>query len=291
MPLLLRWKCGIIAFALLLSCAGCSTVRLTYNQGPTLAYWWLDTQLDLDAGQREPVQDAIGRWFDWHRATQLPALADWLDDVQRLAADKVTPAQVCATWATLQQRLLDWYDHVLPDLAAPAKTLTAAQIDHLAQRYAKDLKKLERDYVQPDPAERRKAQLERTVERLENIYGELSVAQKRQIAGALAESPFNAGRWVDERRQRQRDIVEMLRRIAAERPDDAMTVALLRRLGEQAIASPRPAYRAHFERVMQSNCGFIATMHNGISDAQRRHALQTLRDWQDDARALAARRD
>jgi hypothetical protein len=286
----LRWKTWIIAL-LLLGLAGCSAVRLSYNQGPTLAYWWLDAQLDFDPDQRGPVQDALAQWFDWHRATQLPELADWLVELQRAAADKVTPAQVCATWDGLQQRLLRWYEQVQPDMIGPVRALTPAQLDHLAKKNAKDLDELRRDFAQADPAERRAAQLKRSVERFENIYGRLSAAQKRQLASALEDSPFDAARWLDERRQRQLDIVAALRRVQTERLDDVAVVALLRSFGEDAVASPRPAYRAHHEQVMQANCNVIAAIHNGLSDAQRRQAQQRLKGWEDDARALARQRN
>lgn len=282
----LRWKTWIIVL-LLAAFAGCSAVRLSYNQGPTLVYWWLDALLDFEPEQRPAVKDALARWFDWHRATQLPELADWLVELQGLAADKVTPAQVCGTWDGIQQRLLRWYQRVLPEMAGPARALTPAQLDHLEKKYAKDLEALRRDFVQPDLAERRSKQQERSVERFEMIYGRLSSAQKRQIAAALEESPFDPARWLAERRQRQADIVDALRRVSTEHPDDAAVVATLRAFGEQAAVSPRPAYRAYQERVMQANCSVIAAIHNGISDDQRRHAVERLKDWEEDVRALA----
>ena len=35
----------------LLIVTGCSTLPLVYTRGPTLAYWWLDSYLDLDKAQ------------------------------------------------------------------------------------------------------------------------------------------------------------------------------------------------------------------------------------------------
>lgn len=290
LPLSLRVKRWIIA-ALLLALAGCSALRVSYNQGPTLAWWWIDAQFDFDAAQRPAVRQAIDRWFGWHRRSQLPELADTLAGLRALAAGPVTPAQVCATWDGMQQRMLRWYERVLPEMAAPARALGAAQLDHLAAKQAKDLERLRKDFLQPDAADRRKAQLERTVERFENLYGTLSAAQKRRIGQALAASPFDPERWLDERRQRQRDQLETLRRIASEQPDDAQVLALLRALGADAVASPRLAYRAHHDEVMQSNCGFIAAIHNGIGDDQRRTVIGRLQGWEDDLRALAAAPD
>jgi hypothetical protein len=289
-PMPLRWKTWIIV-VLLPWLAACSTVRLSYDQGPTLAYWWLDAQLDLDGDQRAPVQDALARWFEWHRATQLPELADWLDGLQRLAADKVTPAQVCATWQGLQQRMLRWYAHLVPAMVGPARALKPAQIDHLAMKYAKDYAQLREDYLQPDPAERRAAQRKRTIERFEDIYGRLPAAAPRPHPPALEVTPFDPARGLAERRQRQLDVVAGLRRIATEQPDDATVAAILVGFGEQAAASPRPDYRALQQQVMQTNCEVIASVHNALDDAQRQRAVKRLAGWQSDARALAPRRD
>lgn len=285
--LLLRVRRWIIA-ALLLALAGCSALRVSYNQGPTLAWWWIDSQFDFDAEQRPAVRSAIDHWFAWHRRSQLPEIADTLAGLRALAAGPVTPTQVCAIWDDLQQRMLRWYERVLPEMAAPARALGTAQFDHLAAKQAKDFERLRKDFLQPDPVERRRAQLERTVERFENLYGSLTTAQKRRIAEALAVSPFDAERWIGERRQRQRDQLDTLRRIAAEQPDDTQTIALLRALGADAVASPRLAYRAHHDAVMRANCGFVAAVHNGISDDQRRTVIGNLQGWEDDLRALAA---
>ncbi len=286
----LRWKAWIIV--VLLAClTGCSTVQLGYNQGPTLAWWWLDAQFDFDSAQRQPVQDGLERWFEWHRATQLPELADRLAALRRLAGGKVTARQVCAAWDDAQQRLLRWYARLVPLMVAPAKTLAPAQIDHLAAKYAQDIARLRDDILQPDLALRRAAQRKRTVERFEEFYGRLSAAQQERIAAALEAAPFDSARWLAERRQRQLDIVAGLRRIAAAQPDDATVAAILLGFGADAAVSPRPDYRAWQQQRMRDGCELVAAVHDGIDDAQRQRVLDRLRGWEDDARALAAQRD
>lgn len=41
--------------ALLVSLSGCSMVRLSYDQGPRLAWWWLDGYVDFSREQK-PLQ-------------------------------------------------------------------------------------------------------------------------------------------------------------------------------------------------------------------------------------------
>ena len=74
---------------------GCSAVRIGYNQAPTLAWWWLDGYLDIDAAEAPRAKDALQQWFAWHRRTQLPDYADWLAATQQQVMQPVTPQQVC----------------------------------------------------------------------------------------------------------------------------------------------------------------------------------------------------
>ncbi len=52
--------------------------------------------------------------------------------------------------------------------------------------------------------------------------------------------------------------------------------------------SPKDDYRAYQQRLIQFNCGFAAEVHNLATPEQRRAAAEQLKDWEDDARALAA---
>ena len=55
----------------LLALAGCSSLRLVYNHGDTVLYWWLDAYVDFNADQKVWVKKDIDNLFSWHRKTQL----------------------------------------------------------------------------------------------------------------------------------------------------------------------------------------------------------------------------
>ena len=42
---------------------GCSLLRLTYPQAPTLAYWWLDGYVDFTNAQTPRVQEQLAEWL------------------------------------------------------------------------------------------------------------------------------------------------------------------------------------------------------------------------------------
>ena len=279
-----RW---IIA-TLLVLLTGCSAVRLTYGQGALLAYWWMDRYLDFTSEQAPLVRGALADWFAWHRQTQLPEYADWLRELQPIARDNVTPEMVCQVAQAAQRRIESAYEHAVPLMAPLVRTLTPAQLDHLAQRYARNNKEAERDFLQPDPQERAEASLKRTVERAEMVYGSLDEPQRELVAAGLATSPFDPQRWLTERRARQQDILRTLRQLHDTQADTAAVQAALRSFALNAARSPRADYRAYREQLELANCALAARLHNALRPAQRQHAVEKLKGWEADLRALAA---
>lgn len=267
--------------------AACTAVRFGYNQGPELAFWWLDRYVDFDDAQEPRAREAIAEWFRWHRATQLPDYAALLAKAQVEAAEPVTGGQICQWTDAIQQRIDTAFEHALPALAESVRALTPQQLKHLERKYDKNLKEYRNDFLQPDPQERRKAQIKRVADRAEMIYGRLNEAQKTRIAQLTDESPLDPQGWLVERQQRQQEALLALRKLSAERagPDEAR--AVVRTLYQQMFHSPRPAYRAYQQRLVQYNCEFAAQVHNLATPEQRANAVKRFRGWEEDARALA----
>ena len=267
---------------------GCSAVRLSYNQGPVLAYWWLDAYADFSSEQSPRVKAALADWFGWHRATQLPEYAQALVALQALAVDKVTPAQICSTVHAWQQRGQRAFEHAVPALAEQVRSMTPEQIRQVERRQAKKHAEAEADYLQSVPAERQKASLKRAMDRAETAYGTLEGAQRQRLAADLAASPFNPDTWLAERQRRNSEILRSLRQWQAERSDADSVQAGLRRLGAEVLQSPRADYKAYADAVMQTNCSLAANLHNSASPAQRQHLLAKVKGWEGDVRALIA---
>ena len=284
----MRWRRIIVLLMALV--AGCSAVRLSYQQGPLLAYWWLDGYADFNAEQSPKVKAALADWFAWHRATQLPDYAQALAALQALAAEKLTGAQVCGQMAAWQQRAEQAYAQAVPAIAEQVRSLTPEQIKRIERQQNKKLAEAEADYLQDDPADRHKALLKRNIDRAETLYGKLSPAQLQLLTTqALANSPFKPELWLAERRQRQQDILRQLSQWQSAHSDAAAVQAGLRQLGTAALVSPRPAYQAHADAVTQANCALSAAVHNAAGAPQRQHAVDKLKGWEDDLRALAKR--
>jgi hypothetical protein len=284
-----RLRVWIIAIAALLL-AGCSAVRLVYNQGQTVAYWWLDGYFDFNAEQGNRAREALSDWFRWHRATQLPDYAALLARAQQQIQHDITPAEVCRWADEMRRRVETAYMHGVPALAGIVRTLEPEQLRQVEKRYQKADVEFRSDFLQATRAEQLAAANKRTVGRAEMVYGRIDDAQRKLINDGIAASPFDARRWLAERQARQRDIVDTLRSLQNSRADAARTEAALRVFAAHAVLSPRPAYREYQQRLYDYNCALVSRLHNSTTPEQRRHGLERLKGWEDDLRALAAQR-
>ncbi len=267
--------------------SGCSAVRLAYNQSPTLAYWWLDGYVDFNDAQTPRVRAALEDWLAWHRRTQLTDYVSLLRQGEAEVMVEATPERACEWWSDTSRRVEVLIDRTVPAATDIALSLTPAQVDHIEQRYAKFNAEFRDDYLQPDPAERLQASVDRAVERAETLYGRLDNAQRKNVARMVAASPFDADVWFAERRQRQQDALQMLRRFRAENANREQAQAALRSYFDHVMHSPREAYRRYADNLVRYNCEFTARLHNSTTESQRKVALQKLKGWEADLRALA----
>lgn len=278
------WMVGLVLPWLV----GCSSVRLTYGQGPMLAYWWLDSYADFNSEQTPRVKAALDDWFSWHRATQLSDYAALMATAQRLAVDNVTPAQVCRFTHSAELRLSSAFDPAMAPAAEILRTLSTTQVRHLEQRFNKGNEEWQRDHLRGSAIERREAAAKRWVDRAESVYGALDDAQRKLVATGLQASPYDAKAWFEERRARQLDALRTLRQLLTDRTDQPSTEAALRAMALHLVQSPRADHRTLKERTDQAQCALIAQLHNSTSATQRQRAVKQFKSWEDDLRTLAA---
>ena len=275
----------IIGFVVLLM-AGCSALRLGYANGPQLVWWWLDGYLDFSSEHTPKVKRSIDQWFEWHRSTQLADYATLLASAAVQVTEPTTAAAACRWQVMVGERLDPTIDHTVLLAADLLPGLGETQLRYLEQRYAKKNAERRTEFLQPKPADRLKASTDRTVDRVEMVYGRLEDAQRRVIAAGLAASPFDAETWLADNERRQRDILATLRRLVAERPDADARLAALRALVDRLDDPANDSQRDYQARLRDFNCGFAAQIHNATTPAQRRVAHDKIKGWEADLRSL-----
>jgi hypothetical protein len=270
-----------------LALGGCSTVRLGYNNGPTLAYWWLDSFFDFDGEQSVRMRNDLQTVQDWHRKDELPRLAQTLKELQTMAPKPVTTTQVCNIVANLQTRLQVTLERVTPTIAAIAPTLQNAQIDHIGQEFERRNSKWREDWVDGTLVERSQRRIKQIVERAESFYGPLDTAQITMVRTHISGSSFDGPRQYKEMQRRHKSSLQALRELRTANASPGQATAIIQDLLEQTLKAPDPAYRTYMDVLTTESCAAMAALHNSSTNGQRTRLAQTLQAYEADARALA----
>lgn len=270
---------------------GCSAIKVAYNNLPELGYWWIDSYVDLNDAQSSKVRDELNRLQQWHRSAELPRVIEILQKLQKLAPADTSAETVCALFADVRNRSDAIIAQAEPAAVALAMSITPAQIAHLEAKYAKNNTEWRNEWAKGGAAERRERRMKSAIERAEQFYGTLEERQLNVLRASLERSDFDPEVNFAERRRRQQDLVQILRRVGAEapspRPTAAQTTMLLRGYLERSITSPNPAYRAYMDRATLDGCRTIAVLHNATTAEQRERARRRLAAYERDARELA----
>ena len=274
--------------AVLVVVSGCSAIGLVYKQADSLAFRWLDRYADFDDAQSLRVRDAIAAWFTWHRRTQLPDYADFLTGIEADVLSDTTAERVCALWGEVRSRIDRGLEQAMPAIVDVAMSLKPAQLTSIEQRYAKSNAEYRDDHMQADLVKRSRETLKRIANRAEWLYGDLGKVQQERIGQSVGESPFDADLTYDERRKRQQDALQTLRRVAGGSVHESTARTEIGAWLQRVERSPREAYRAYGERLVRHNCRMAADLHNSTTLVQRQFASKKLKGWASDLRALAA---
>jgi len=284
-----RWRTSVLTLLMPLVLGGCSMMQTVYNSSPDLAYWWIDRFVDVSTEQRPVLIDDLQAYQQWHRSTQLPRYAQWLQQLQSMALQDVSEEQSCKVYREIWESLPTLADAADAGLARLAGSLTTEQLDHLRVKLERHHRDWRRDWVEPTADELLKKRVQRARERAEDFYGRLDAQQQRLLRQQAERSPYDVTVTEAIRLRRQEDITTTLRSLPSQRsaPDELRRQA--RGLLQRSVISPAPAHQAYLDRLNDFNCRAMAQMHNSTSAEQRQSALKRLQKYERDARALMAR--
>lgn len=279
----------IAALALGAALAGCSAIKLAYNNLPEVAYWWLDGYVDFSGAQTPRAKDDLTALVAWHREIELPKIIAVLQKAEALASGDITPAQACELVADIRTRLLAAAERAEPPGASLAVTLTEAQLQTLERKYAKNDAEYVKDWVDRTPAQQQEKRYDKFLEQNEDFYGRLDDAQRDLLRQLTRQSIFDAKQVDTERRKRQREALVLLRKFNAERTLAADAQPAIHAY-VQRIAEPRPgAWRDYQQGMLAEGCRYVATLHNATRPEQRQKAVQRLHAYETDLRDLSGK--
>lgn len=280
----------IISALLLVLLTGCSAIKLGYNNAPSLVYWWLDGYLDLNEAQSLQVREGLTTLHTWHRSQALPAYAESLLKIQRLAPGKVSPEQLCAVATEVRGYMQQIGTRAAEPLSVITPSLRPEQFKYMAKQFEKKNKKWREEWLELNADELAENRLKLTVDRVKNLYGSLQDSQRTLLRQGIADSSFNASISYKEILRRQQDIMRTLAEHSNNADRPAHVKAEVQALIERSLNSPDAAHRKYQERLISEGCEMMAKLHNSATPAQRQKAMEVLKDYEADARILVAQK-
>ena len=281
-----------LCIALLAVCGallqGCSAVKLAYNQVPHLAYWQLNWYLDLSETQTEHVRSELGDLHQWHRDTMLPRHAELLQKVQQQLPAPISPTQACRAFDEARIQLDKVLAQAEPKLVTLALQLTDAQIRNLEKKQADSNADWKKEWVDITPDKLREQRFKQLLSRAEGFYGALDEPQKSALRTFIAQSSFDPQRTYAERLRRQKDLVQVLQKIAEDRTNTDQARSLLRGYLARFQTSPDAAYQRYAHALVEEGCEGFSNVHNAMTAAQRLKAVQSVKGYEQDFLVLAA---
>jgi hypothetical protein len=194
--------------------AGCSSLRLAYNNGDTLLYWWIDGYVDLNSDQKDWVRKDIDELFRWHRKTQLHDYVQILQTAQRqLPPARRRPAQ------RLRRHQAAHRAAAVQGSAGTGRpgALAAAGPDRHAgaQVRRQQCRVPQKEYARR-PEAQQKFRYQKSMEQFELWFGNFTREQEAQIRKASDARPLDNEIWLDERQRRQKMILALVRKVQQE---------------------------------------------------------------------------
>ena len=286
-PLLQRTR-ALFLIALIALTAACSSIRLSYNNGDTLLYWWLDAYVDFEGEQSDWVKRDIRELFQWHRKTQLQDYGALLAGFQRQLAGNPTQADLLASYRQIRTRTETLAMHAVPDMVDLARSLTPAQIAQMEARFNKKNEEYRRKFVSGSVEKRQDARFDKSMDQFKLWFGGFNREQEAALRRASDARPLDSNIWLEERIQRQRKILALTRKIQQEKPNKEQTGTMITALVHDFFTHMEaPERKAFYDTYINATTNYILTAIKIATPAQKAHAQKRMQGWIDELNALA----
>jgi len=287
-PLHQRFTCALLVLMLVVV-AGCSSLRLAYNNGDTVLYWWLNAYVDLDRDQKGWVREDIDKLFDWHRKTQLKDYVEILRKGQKQVQGNPTQADLMADYSEIKSRTQSLLLKAAPDLADLARSLKPEQVAQMEKKFKSNNDDYRKKFLTGDQEKRQQLRYKKSMEQFELWFGSFSSEQEALIRKASDARPLDNEIWLDERSRRQRNVLSLVQKVQNEKLGKEATVALINTLIKDSFERLEHSDRKPFFDAFESSTAqMILTVIRIATPVQKAHAVKRMQGWIDDFNSLAA---
>ncbi len=274
-------RIAFLATALVLMATACG-VKTAYNNADWLVMRWIDDRVSLTAEQEQAVEAALERDLKWHCASELPAYAEFLQEVRF----DITKARI--TTATLEghgERASDFglrlLSRVRPTLIDLLASLDDVQVEQLIESFEERNRELAEEAGRSDTALQRERV--RGMEKgMRRFTGRLTSEQRDLLSNWAAKLQPTAEIVLERRLAWQAEFAQAL----SIRHDRQAFETAARILLDPA-AHQSDAYRSRMQTNRERTLETLAKIHYSAPQRQIQRAGKRLTGLADDLEQLS----
>lgn len=258
--------------------AGCSQIGLTYRHLDFIIPWSLNDYLDMNASQKDWLDERLKEHLSWHCTTQIPGYLDWLDRLQGMVENnQVNQEQLKARTAEARQAIATLSKEITPSAVELLRQLDDQQVAEMEAAFAKDLRKHEDEYVDQPLDKQISERAQRMEKRLTPWMGKLNAAQQARVMQWSTSLGEQNRLWIDNRAHWQSLLLAAVKQRNASDFDQKIASLLQDR---QTFWTPE--YRATYDHTEQAAISLIADLMAQSTADQRQKLLAKIADVRKD---------
>lgn len=270
-----------VTFALALAglLAGCSALRLAYDNAELYVKYRAGAYLDVKGAQDHELAQRIDSFFAWHRENALPEYARAAEEAARRVGKGLSREDLVWGYDSLVAHARLSLRAAAQRIAPLLDRLTPEQAAYMEQGFAEENRRFAKEHLWGSEGDRRKRRAKRVEERLEDWVGNLSQAQVERIAQYSQRAPLYYELRDRDRKRLQADVLEMVRARQAQR-----------RLAERLVHWERGYDPAHLEAsraARQELYDLLLDLDRSMTPEQRALAQETFGRYAQDFTLLA----
>ena len=279
--LLLR---SLLLLSVLLLSGGCS-ISMLYNNADRIARWAANDYLKMDDAQEAYFTEEVRAIHYWHRTTELPLYADYLDALPGKIDNGVDEAEVQGIFDTFY----GWWEVLeaksLPFVTQMLLSLSDEQVARLPERFEKDNEEFAEDELDRSVEEIQAEWTKQYADTMSRFSGRLTSEQKRYLDAQSVRYIPQFELWAEYRERWQGDLLKLLR--DGRDDPEAFRDAFVR------LSKSREAYYGEeLTAVFDSNEALAtevtAWLLNNLTDKQRERFRERIGELATTFRELAA---
>ncbi|WP_376691356.1 DUF6279 family lipoprotein [Wenzhouxiangella sp. EGI_FJ10409] len=270
----------LLVFLAVCLLTGCG-VKSAYNNADWLVMRWIDDRVSLNAEQERAVEAALERELAWHCASELPAYAEFLQEVRSdIAADRITTATLENHGERASDFGLRLLSRVRPTLIDLLASLDDDQVDQLMESFE------ERNRELAEEAERSDKELQRERAKgmekgMRRFTGRLTSEQRDMLSDWAAKLEPTAEIALERRLAWQAEFEQAL---SIRHDRQAFETAAMRLLDPAALQSD--AYRSRVQTHRERTLETLVDIHHSAPERQIERAGKRLTGLAEDLKQI-----